>query len=169
MCNKKSLFPLVLSLLLSTAAFGQQLTSQTITSEMIGPFSGGLSINYTPPDPCSPQSDNVGFTGNVHVVAIVNTTANTVDYHVNLLSVKGAGTLGRYVGTSATSFLDQPLSTGPVSLSFAGKLTPPDPCREGFVAEEGLPVTVTVSFAPDSTVSTVSASVGCPPDICVTP
>jgi hypothetical protein len=73
---------------LSASAFAQQ-----VTTEIFGPCTG---------------QDTITFTGSVHVSTTVDTTQNTVDYHINLLSVKRTGTLvSKYVASGATDLLDQ--------------------------------------------------------------
>lgn len=141
-------------------------TAQQVTTEMIGPLSGSLTIAYPvgPPNcPASGQQDTVTFTGNVHVVASVDTAANTVDYHINLLSVKGTGTLvSKYVANGATDLLDQgfPGSSISVPIQLSGNVFPSGPCRSGFPSTGALPVVVTISFGTDFTLNTLSAAVG---------
>lgn len=137
--------------------------AQQVTTEMIGAFSGNLTVNNFPNSPCFGQTDNITFTGSVHVVTTVDTTANTVDYHINLLTVKGAGTVvTKYVGTGATDLLDQgfPGANITVPIQINANLFPNGPCRAGFPSAGALPVVVTVSFGTDFTLNTVSAVVG---------
>jgi hypothetical protein len=141
-------------------------TAQQVTTEMIGPLSGSLTIAIPvgPPQcPASGQQDTITFTGNVHVSATYDPTQNTVDYHINLLSVKGTGTLvAKYIGSGATELLDQgfPGSSINVPISFSANLFPTGPCRSGFPSAGALPIVVTVSFGTDFTLSTLSAVVG---------
>jgi hypothetical protein len=86
------------------------LFAQQVTTEMIGLLSGSFTMTYptSPICPASGQQDTITFTGNMHVSATVDTTQNTVDYHINLLSVKGTGTLvSKYIASGATDLLDQ--------------------------------------------------------------
>lgn len=142
-------------------------TAQQVTTEMIGPLSGSLTIGFPvgPPScPASGQQDAITFTGNVHVVASVDTTANTVDYHINLLSVKGTGTLvSKYVANGATDLLDQgfPGSSITIPIQINATLFPSGPCRAAFpVGPPQFPVVVTISFGTDFTLNTLSAAVG---------
>jgi hypothetical protein len=97
---------LLLTTLCLLGALSASALAQQVTTEMIGPLSGSFTVN-SPNSPCAGQ-DNITFTGNVHVVASVDTTASTVDYHINLLSVKGTGSLvSKYVASGATDLLDQ--------------------------------------------------------------
>lgn len=139
--------------------------AQQVTTEMIGPLSGSLIITYpnSPVCPASGQQDTVTFSGSVHVSATYDSTQNTVDYHINLLSVKGTGTLvSQYIATGATDLLDQgfPGSNISVPIQLTGNLFPTGPCRSGFPSTGALPVVVTVSFGTDFTLSTLSATVG---------
>ena len=149
---------------LSAAAFAQQDT--IVTTEMIGSLSGTLTVAFPqgPPScPAAGQQDTVTFAGSVHVGASVDLTTNTVDYHINLLSVKGTGTLvSKYVANGATDLLDQgfPGSNISVPIQINANLYPNGPCRSGFPSTGAVPVVVTISFGTDSTLNTVSASVG---------
>lgn len=157
-------------LLLGTMLFlfrvlGTSAAAQQVTTEMIGPLSGTFAITY-PQDPICPasgQQDTIIFTGNVHVSATYDPTQNTVDYHVNLLSVKGSGTLvSKYIASGATDLLDQGFPGSNISLpiQLTGNLFPNGPCRSGFPSTGALPLVVTVSFDTDFTLSTLSATVG---------
>jgi len=118
-------------------------------------------VNF-PSGPCAGQ-DNVTLTGSVHVGASVDLTTNTVDYHINLLSVKGNGMLAsKYVANGATDLTDQgyPGSNISVPIQINTNLFPNGPCRSGFPSTGALPVVVTIGFGTDSTLNTVSASVG---------
>jgi hypothetical protein len=159
MRSKPLMILTMLSLLggLCTAARAQQ-----VTTEMIGSFSGNLTANNFPTGPCFGQTDNITFTGSVHVVANVDTTANTVDYHFNLLSVKGAGTVvTKYIGTGATDLLDQgfPGANITIPIQINANLYPNGPCRAGYPSAGTLPIVVTVSFGTDFTLNGVSAAV----------
>jgi hypothetical protein len=124
------------------------LFAQQLTTEMFGPLSGSFTIT---------------FTGNVHVSATVDTTQNTADYHINLLSVKGTGTLvAKYVASGATDLLDQgfPGANITVPIQISANLFPNGPCRAAYPQSPVFPVVVTVSFGSDFTLNTVSASVG---------
>ena len=147
---------LLVAILLPTLGQAQQ-----VTTEMIGPLTGSLTINF-PSGPCFGQQDTVTFTGNIHVVASVDATQGTVDYHFNLLGVKGTGTLvPKYIGTGATDLLDQNFpGTIAVPIPFGANLFPNGPCRAGFPADGVLPIVVTISFNPDFTLNSVSAVVG---------
>ena len=150
-------------LLMLFAFAASPASGQQVTTEMIGSFSGNLTVNNFPSGPCFGQSDNIAFTGSIHVVATVDTAANTVDYHINLLGVKGSGTLvARYVANGATDLLDQGFpGTGiSVPIPFSANLFPNGPCRAGYPSSGALPVVVTVSFGTDFTLSSVSARVG---------
>lgn len=139
------------------------VAAQQVTTEMIGSFSGNLTVNNFPNGPCFGQTDNVTFTGSVHVVANVDTTANTVDYHINLLSVKGTGTVAsKYVASGATDLLDQGFAGANITIPIQinANLFPSGPCRVGFPSAGALPVVVTVSFGTDFTLNSVSAAVG---------
>lgn len=133
--KSRLLLAMALSLLgtLCTSAAAQQ-----VTTEMIGPLSGSFTITFPvgPPScPASGQQDTITFTGNVHVSSTYDPTQNTVDYHINLLSVKGTGTLvAKYIGSGATDFLDQgfPGSSINVPISLSANLFPNGPCRSGF-------------------------------------
>jgi hypothetical protein len=110
--EKLSLMILVLCGVLVPSLFAQQ-----VTTEMIGPLSGSFTINF-PNGPCTGQ-DTITFPGNVHVSAAVDTTQNTVDYHINLLSVKGTGALvSKYVASGATDRLDQGFPGANISVPF---------------------------------------------------
>jgi len=102
---------LLLTVLFLFGAFTPSIFAQQVTTEMIGPLSGSLTIAIPvgPPQcPASGQQDTITFTGNVHVSATYDPSQNTVDYHVNLLSVKGTGTLvAKYIASGATDLLDQ--------------------------------------------------------------
>ncbi len=143
----------------------QAPTDPLITSEAIGPLSGNLSFAHPiSADPCSGQVDNVAFTGNVHVVAVVDTTHSTVDYHVNLLNVKGAGSLGRYIGNGAASQFDLPFVppvpvTPPVPIRARARFQPPVPIHCA-AASAVLPIDIAVTFDADDTLASVSAAVG---------
>ena len=157
-CSK--ILTMVLSLIcaLGTAAFAQQDT--TVTSEAIGPLSGSVLV-ISPPGPSTCVSpDTVNFTGNVHVVAQVDTVANTVDVHINLMTVKGTGQNGKYIGNGATSMLSLPAGISPGPINFAADLHPPNPCRAGFTSQGALQITVRLTFAADNTLATVSAVAG---------
>jgi hypothetical protein len=160
--KSKLLLAMTLSLLgaLCTSAAAQQ-----VTTEMIGPLSGTFTITYpqNPVCPASGQQDTMTFTGNVHVSATYDPTQNTVDYHVNLLSVKGTGTLvSKYIASGATDLLDQgfPGPSISIPIQLTGNLFPNGPCRSGFPSTGALPIVVTVSFGTDFTLSTLSAVVG---------
>ena len=144
------------AILLPTLAQAQQ-----VTTEMIGPLSGVLTITF-PNGPCFGQQDTIAFTGDIHLVATVNAVQGTLDYHFNLLGVKGAGTLvPRYIGTGATDLLDQNFpETVAVPVPFSANLFPTGPCRAGFSADGALPIVVTISCNPDFTPNSVSAVVG---------
>lgn len=163
MSKNRWLPPTVLFLL---GALTPSIFAQQVTTEMIGPLSGSLTIAYPagPPNcPASGQQDTITFTGNVHVSATYDPTQNTVDYHVNLLSVKGTGTLvSKYIASGATDLLDQgfPGSSISVPIQLTGNLFPSGPCRSGFSSTGALPLVVTVSFGTDFTLSTLSAAVG---------
>lgn len=136
--------------------------AQQVTTEMIGSFSGSLTVNF-PPSPCSVQTDNVAFTGSINVVATVDPAANTVDYHVNLLGVKGIGALaGKYVGNGATDWLDQTFPGANITFLSRSAPTYSPPTRAGFPSTGALPVVITVNFGTDFTLNAVSASVGKP-------
>jgi len=157
--KSRLLLATTLSLLgaLCTSAAAQQ-----VTTEMIGPLSGNLTINF-PTGPCDGEHDTITFNGEVHVVATVDSLQNTVDYHINLASVKGTGTVvDKYVGNGSTDLLNQgfPGANINVPISISANLYPSGPCRAGFPANGGLPLVVTVSFNPDFTLNTVSATVG---------
>ena len=149
---------------LSVSAFAQQDT--IVTTEMIGPLSGSFTITYPngPICPASGQQDTVAFTGSVHVGASVDLTTNTVDYHINLLSVKGTGTLvSKYVANGATDLLDQgfPGVSITVPIQISANVFPNNPCRAAFPSgPPSFSVVVTVSFGTDFTLNTLSASVG---------
>ena len=151
---------MVLSLIcaLGMAAFTQQDT--TVTSEAIGPLSGSVLVGFPFAPPTCVFPDTVNFTGNVHIVAQVDTVANTVDVHINLMTVKGTGQNGKYIGNGAPSILSLPggISSGPIN--FAADLHPPGPCRAGFTSQGALPITVRLTFAADNTLATVSAFAG---------
>ena len=152
---------LLLVMLCAVSALATAAGAQQVTTEMIGPLTGGLTISMPVPTPICPAADTVTFTGNIHVVATVDTTANTVDYHINLLSVKGRGTLvSKYIANGATDLLDQAFPVGPVHIAIRANLFPVNPCRAGFPSEGALPIVVTVSFGADFTLNTVSSSVG---------
>ena len=135
--------------------------AQQVTTEMIGPLTGSLTINF-PNNPCFGQQDTVTFTGNIHVVSTVDTAQGTVEYHINFLGVKGAGTVvAKYVANGATDLLDQNFpGTVSVPVPFSANLFPNGPCRAGFPSTGALPVVVTVSFGTDFTLNSVSAVVG---------
>jgi hypothetical protein len=141
------------------------LFAQQVTTEMIGPLSGSFTVTYptSPICPASGQQDTVTFTGSVHVSATVDTTQNTVDYHINLLSVKGTGTLvSQYIANGATDLLDQgfPGANISVPIQISANLFPTGSCRAAFPTSPIFPVVVTVSLGSDFTLNTVSASVG---------
>jgi hypothetical protein len=141
------------------------LFAQQVTTEMIGPLSGSFTITYpqSPVCPASGQQDTITFTGNVHVSASVDTTQNTVDYDINLLSVKGTGTLvSKYVASGATDLLDQrfPGANITVPIQINTNLFPNNPCRAAYPNTPVFPVVVTISFGADFTLNTVTASVG---------
>ena len=118
-------------------------------------------IGNSPPGPSTCVSpDTVNFTGNVHVVAQVDTVANTVDVHINLMTVKGTGQNGKYIGNGATSMLSLPAGISPGPINFAADLHPPNPCRAGFTSQGALQITVRLTFAADNTLATVSAVAG---------
>lgn len=159
----KSRFLLVAVMLCLVGALCTSAAAQQVTTEMIGSFSGNLTVNNFPNGPCFGQTDNVTFTGSVHVVANVDTTANTVDYHINLLSVKGTGTVAsKYVASGATDLLDQGFAGANITIPIQinANLFPSGPCRLGFPSAGALPVVVTVSFGTDFTLNSVSAAVG---------
>jgi hypothetical protein len=147
---------LLLTALCLLGALSASALAQQVTTEMIGPLNGPIC-------PASGQQDTITFTGNVHAVATVDTTANTVDYHINLLSVKGTGTLvSKYVASGATDMLDQgfPGANITVPIQLSANLFPNNPCRAAFPTSPIFPVVVTVSFGTDFTLNTLSASVG---------
>lgn len=95
---------LLLITLCLLGAFSPLLLGQQVTTQMIGPLSGNLTITLPvgPPQcPASGQQDTITFTGSVHVSATVDSTQNTVDYHINLLSVKGTGRWWRNISEAA--------------------------------------------------------------------
>jgi hypothetical protein len=148
---------------LGTSSFGQAVFGSHITSEAIGPLSGELLVSYgsTPTSPpCN--TDSVSFTGNVHVVTDVDTSQNTMDVHINLMTVKGNGTNGRYVGNGATSLLSQPKPPNPNTILIQADLIPPGQCRAGFNSQGALPIAVTLTFAEDNTLAQVTAVVQVP-------
>ncbi len=165
---------LVLTLLVLLLAIATPTWAQSkITSSLIGPFSGSFTVDYSqhPGDPCSPQTDNVTFTGNVHVEATVDTEQNTVDFHINLLSVKGTGTIVppspitppnpiKYAVSGAFDLLDETASPTPPPIKVMANLYPGDPCRQGFNSQGAVPVTITLSFDPSWNLNAVSASTG---------
>jgi len=142
------------------------LFAQQVTTEMIGPLSGNFTVTFPSGPPYCPaagQQDAVTFTGNVHVLTSYDPTQNTVDYHINLLSVKGTGTLvSKYIGSGATDLLDQgfPGSNITVSIAISANLFPNNPCNQGFPSTGALPIVVSISFGADFTLNTVSAQVG---------
>lgn len=85
-----------------------------------------------------------------------------MDYHINLLGVKGTGTQGRkYIGTGAIDLLDQNFpGSQPQPSPIRANLYPSGPCRDGFPSIGALPIVVTISFNPDFTLNRVSAVVG---------
>jgi hypothetical protein len=157
-------------LLLATTLFllgalSTSATAQQVTTEMIAPLSGTFTITYpnTPICPASGQQDTITLTGSVHVSTTVDPTQNTVDYHINLLSVKGTATLvAKYIGSGATDLLDQgfPGANISVPIQINANLFPSGPCRSAFTSTPTFPVVVTVSFGADLTLNTVSAVVG---------
>jgi len=152
---------LLLTTLCLLGALSASALAQQVTTEMIGPLSGSFTVNY-PNGPCAGQ-DTVTFSGSVHVSATVDTTQNTVDYHINLLSVKGTGTLAsQYIANGATDLLDQgfPGADIRVPIQISANLFPSGPCRTGFPSTGALPIVVTISLGTDFTLNTVSASVG---------
>jgi hypothetical protein len=148
----KTLLIVFFSLAFGAAAFAQD---NMVTTEAIGPVSGSLNVTF-PPTTCF-AADTVVLTGNVHVVVQVDTTAGTMDVHVNLMTVKGTGSNGKYIGNGAASFLGLPIGT--TSVAFAGDLYPPTPCRAGFTTQGALPLTVSWTLGTDGTLSTVNAVV----------
>lgn len=145
---------------LSASALAQQ-----VTTEMIGPLSGSFTITYPqgPVCPASGQQDTIVLIGSVHVSATVDPTQNTVDYHINLLSVKGTGTMvSKYVASGATDLLDQgfPGSNITVPIQLSANLFPTGPCRAAYPNGPVFPAVVTVSFGPDFTLNTVAATFG---------
>jgi hypothetical protein len=152
---------LLLTILCLLGALSTSALAQHVTTEMIAPLSGNLSITF-PNNPCFGQQDTITFSGSVHVSATVDTAQNTVDYHINLLSVKGAGAVvAKYVGNGAIDLLDQNYpGTQPVPSPIKANLFPSGPCRAGFPSTDGLPVVVTITFGTDFTLSSVSAVVG---------
>jgi hypothetical protein len=131
--KSRLLLATTLSLLgaLCTSAAAQQ-----VTTEMIGPMSGTFTMTYpnSPICPDSGQQDTITLTKNVHVSTTVDPTQNTVDYHINLLSVKGTGTLvAKYIGNGATDLLDQSFPganiTVPIQLSAKPLPKRPMSCR----------------------------------------
>ena len=157
---------LLLTTLCLLGALSAPALAQQVTTEMIGPLSGTLTVAFPQgPPQCSAasQQDTVSLTGSIHVGASVDLTTNTVDYHINLLSVKGTGTLvSKYVASGATDLLDQgfPGANITVPIQISANLFPSGPCRAGFPSTGALPAVVTVSFGADFTLNTVSASVG---------
>lgn len=151
----KTLLIVFFSLAFAAAPFAQD---NMVTTEAIGPLSGNLTVNY-PPVPCI-NPDAVSFTGNVHVVVQVDTTAGTMDVHINLMTVKGTGSNGKYIGNGAASFLG--LQIGATSIPFAADLYPPSPCRAGFTTQGALPLTVSWTLGTDGTLNQVSAAVAGP-------
>jgi len=156
---------LLLMTLCLLGAFSPLLLAQQVTTEMIGPLSGNLTIIHPTGPICraSGQQGTITFTGNVHVPDSVDSTQNTVDYHINLLSVKGKGTVVmNYIGSVATDLLGEgyPGANIAVPMAFNANLFPTGPCRTGFASTRALPVVVTISFGTDFTLSTVSATVG---------
>ena len=160
--------------------------SQQVTSEIVGPLRGSLTITFPvgppalpngppavpngpPPVPVGPpscpaagQQDTITFTGSVHVEATVDPARNTLDYHLNLSGADGAGTLiAHYIGSGAVNLRDQrfPGADKSVPIAFAANLIPTGPCRAGFLSAGALPIVVTASFAADFTLNSVSAFV----------
>jgi hypothetical protein len=163
------------AMLTVVAVFTLVAHAQTVRTEIIGPLNGGLTITL-PIDPCR-GTDSITFVGNVHVNAAVDLTARTVDYHINLLSVKGTGTLAKYVGNGSVSLLNQTfvppdpiVPPDPVRLRFAANLIPEGVCRQSFNGTGALPVNVDVTFNTDGTLNTASSTVNtCSLDTCPTP
>jgi hypothetical protein len=150
---RKTLLMSFLLLALSAAALAQQ-----VTSEAIGSLTGALLVSQ-PGEPIFPP-DTVTFSGNVHVLAIVDLATHTADIHINLMSVKGIGANGKYVANGAHSQPGEPYSPGnPVVVDFAADLFPPGQFRQGFPKEGALPLRVTILFGEDGTISTVTAQV----------
>jgi hypothetical protein len=128
---------LLIMILVLCGVLGPSLFAQQVTTEMIGPFSVSFTLTYpkNPVCPASGQQDTITFTGNVHVSATVDTTQNTVDYHINFLSVKGTGTLvSKYVASGATDLLDQgfPGANITVPIQISGNLFPSNPRRAAY-------------------------------------
>ena len=136
---------------------GAAALAQNSNVEAIGPLSGTLTVNY-PPNPCV-SADAVSFTGNVHVVVQVNTAQNTMDVHVNLMTVKGTGSYGKYIGNGSASFMDLPFATAQ-SLVIAADLYPPSPCRAGFTPQGALLIAVEFTLGTDGTLNQVLAVAG---------
>lgn len=156
---------LIIMILVLCGVLVPSLFAQQVTTEMIGPFSGSFTLIYlqNPVCPASGQHDTITFSGSVHVSVTVDTTQNTVDYHINFLSVKGTGTIvSKYVASGATDLLDQgfPGANIAVPIQISGNLFPNGPCRAAFPQNQVFPVVVTVSFGTDFTLNTVSASIG---------
>jgi len=156
---------LLLMILVLCGVLVPSLFAQQVTTEMIGPLSGSFTLTYpqNPICPASGQQDTITVSGNVHVSATVDTTQNTVDYHINFLSVKGTGTIvSKYVASGATDLLDQgfPGANISVPIQISANLFPNNPCRAAFPQNPVFPVVVTVSFGSDFTLNTVTASVG---------
>src|SRR5579871_2916854 len=70
---------LLLITLCLASAFSPMLLAQQVITEMIGTLNGNLNIAF-PNNPCNGQHDTITFTGEVHVVATVDSAQNTVDY-----------------------------------------------------------------------------------------
>jgi hypothetical protein len=137
---------------LAPAAAAQTSPPPQVTSELIGTLTGTLQI---PGNPVFP-GDTVAFTGNVHVVAIWDTATGTVDYHINLMNVKGIGTLGKYVGVGTASVPNQ-IPGNPVRI-FAD-VVPPGALHTVYDGKGGLPITVTATFDESWNLSSVNAVV----------
>lgn len=134
--------------------------AQHVTAEVIGPLTGNLALTYIPGDPCSPASDTITFTGNVHLVGTVDTSQNTVDYHLNLMGVKGTGNNLNILANGSTDLLDQVASPNPSPIKLTANLFPDGPCRRGFASDGALPLTIAITFNSDWTLNTVSAKAG---------
>ena len=163
---RKTLLLSFLLIALSAAALAAvAIDPQQVTSEAIGPLTGSLLVSY-PSDPVFP-ADTVNFSGNVHVVAIVDLATHTADIHINLMSVKGIGANGKYIANGARSAPSEPFQPSepyqpsePILVSFPADLFPPGPFRQGFPTKGSLPIRVSLLFGEDGTITSVTAQVG---------
>jgi len=115
-------------------------THPPVTSSLMVPIATSVRL---PPDPCHTAGDTVTITGNLHLLAIVETeppdpcivgdcSERSILFRVQPIQLTGAGSSGatyRISGTTQMSFREIS-NFPPLAIVTVLATTPPDPCIE---------------------------------------